>query len=114
MFSTMKNSKLDLIELIKQCPGTSISIGAAELGMFAKQLIAEARREFERERAAIEAGKAELYRTPVEVLEMLSISSSTLYRMSISKILEPIWVAGQKRYRQSDIDKMVRREQNVR
>lgn len=101
------NTKLDLLELIKYCPGTTISIGAAELGMFAKQLIAEARREFERERAAIEAGKAEIYRDPEEVKTMLKISDSTLYRMAKSKILEPVWIAGQKRFRQSDIDKLV-------
>lgn len=101
------NTKLDLLELIKHCPGITISIGAAELGMFAKQLIAEARREFERERAAIEAGKVEIYRDPEEVKTMLKISDSTLYRMAKSKILEPVWIAGQKRFRQSDIDKLV-------
>lgn len=103
----MNNSKLDIMELIKQCPGATISIGAAELGLFAKQLIAEARREFERERAAIEAGKAEVYRDSEEVKTMLKISDSTLYRMAKSKILEPVWIAGQKRFRQSDIDKLV-------
>lgn len=103
----MNNSKLDLIELIKQCPGTTISIGAAELGMFARQLIADARREFERERAAIEAGKAEVYLEPEDVKRMLKVSDSTLYRMNKSKILCYGWVAGQKRYRGSDVEKIV-------
>ena len=103
----MNNSKLDLIELIKQCPDTTISIGAAELGMFAKQLIAEARREFERERAAIEAGKAEVYLEAEDVKQMLKVSDSTLYRFNKSEILCPVWVGGQKRYRRSDIDRIV-------
>ena len=103
----MNNSKLDLIELIKQCPGTTISIGAAELGMFARQLITEARREFERERAAIEAGKAEVYLETEDVKQMLKVSDSTLYRFNKSEILCPVWVGGQKRYRRSDIDRIV-------
>lgn len=103
----MNNSKLDLIELIKQCPSTTISIGAAELGMFARQLIADARREFERERAAIEAGKAEVYLEPEDVKQMLKVSDSTLYRFNKSKILCYGWVGGQKRYRRSDVEKLV-------
>ena len=101
------NTKLDLIELIKNCPGTTISIGAAELGTFARQLIAEARREFERERAAIEAGKAEVYLEPEDVKQMLKVSDSTLYRLNKSKILCYGFVGGQKRYRRSDVDKLV-------
>ena len=102
------NTKLDVMELINRCPGAIISIGAAELRSFARQLIAESRREFERERAAIEAGKAENYLEPETVKAMLKISESTLYRMAKSKILEPVWIAGQKRFRQSDIDRIVR------
>lgn len=103
----MNNSKLDIMELIKQCPGATFSIGAAELGLFAKQLIAEARREFERERAAIEAGKAEVYLEPEDVKQMLKVSDSTLYRLNKSKILCYGFVGGQKRYRRSDIDRIV-------
>ena len=95
------------MELIKQCPGTIISVGAGELGVFTKQLVAESRREFERERAAVAAGKAENYLEPETVKTMLKISESTLYRMGKANILVPVWIAGQKRFRQSDIDKLV-------
>ena len=100
-------NKLDLMELLRQCPKTTISIGIDELNMFARQLLAESRREFEREQAAIEAGKAEIYREPSEVKEMLRISDSTLYRMAKSKILEPVFISGLRRYKQSDLEKLV-------
>lgn len=100
---------LDLIELIKQCPGTSINVTAGELGTFARQLIAETKREFERERASIEAGKSEKFLEPETVKSMLKISDSTLYRMGRARILEPVWIAGQKRFKQSDIDKITKK-----
>ena len=109
--SVEMNTKLDVMELINRCPGAIISIGAADLRSFARQLIAESRREFERERIAIEAGKAENYLEPETVKSMLKISESTLYRMAKSKILEPVWIAGQKRFRQSDIERIVRSSQ---
>ena len=103
----MRDKTLDLIELLKQCPDATLQVTASDLGIFSRKLIAETRREFERERAAIEAGKAENYLEPETVKAMLKISESTLYRMAKSKILEPVWIAGQKRFRQSDIDRIV-------
>lgn len=100
---------MDLMELINRYPGLTLSVGAGDLGKFSRQLIAEIRREFQREQAAIEAGKAEIYLEPETVRTMLRISESTLYRMTKSKILEPVWIAGQKRFRQSDLDKIVRK-----
>lgn len=99
--------RINIIELIKHCPDAIVNIKVAELGLFARQLIAESRNEFERERIAIAQDQAESYLTPELVKEKLSISESTLYRMSKAKILQPVWVGGQKRYRQSDIDKIV-------
>lgn len=41
------------------------------------------------------------------VKNLLSISESTLYRMAKAKILIPVFVGGQKRYRRSDLDKIL-------
>ncbi len=101
--------RINIIELIRQCPDATVNLKVAELGMFARQLIAESRNEFERERIAIAQDQAESYLTPELVKEKLCISESTLYRMCKAKILQPVWVGGQKRYRQSDIDKIVAR-----
>ena len=60
-----------------------------------------------RERAAIAEEKKEEYFTPEMVKTLLSISESTLYRMAKAKILIPVFVGGQKRYRRSDLDKIL-------
>ena len=98
---------INIIELMRHCPRATVCLTISELGTFAKQLIAESRDEFERERIAAAQDKAELYLTSELVKEKLSISDSTLYRMCRAKILRPIWVGGQKRYRLSDIHKIV-------
>lgn len=102
----MKHTTLDIMELLDRCPNATVSVQVSDLGTFARKLIAEARQEFERERAAIEAGKAEIFQEPETVKARLKISESTLYRWAKSQILVPVWVGGQKRYRQSDIDRL--------
>lgn len=101
------NNSLDIMELLARCPNATVNIQASDLGVFARKLVAESRQEFERERATIEAGRAEVFQEPETVKAALKISESTLYRWAKSKILVPIWVGGQKRYRQSDIDRLV-------
>ena len=81
--------------------GYDIGLVRAPPGIW--ELLAEARQNFERERAAI----AEGYITPEMVKTLLRISESTLYRMAKAKILVTVFVGGQKRYRRSDLDKIL-------
>lgn len=99
--------KLDLFELLREFPEATLTVHAGDLGHFARELLAEARQDFERERAAIAEGKTEEYLTPEMVKTLLRISESTLYRMAKAKILVPVFVSGQKRYRRSDRDKIL-------
>lgn len=99
--------KLDLFELLREFPEATLTVHAGDLGHFARELLAEARQDFERERAAIAEGKTEEYLTPEMVKTLLRISESTLYRMAKAKILVPVFVGGQKRYRRSDLDKIL-------
>lgn len=99
--------KLDLFELLREFPEATLTVHAGDLGRFARELLAEARQDFERERAAIAEGKTEEYLTPEMVKTLLRISESTLYRMAKAKILVPVFVGGQKRYRRSDLDKIL-------
>ena len=94
---------LDLFERLREFPEATLTVHAGDLGHFARELLAEARQNFERERAAI----AEGYITPEMVKTLLRISESTLYRMAKAKILVPVFVGGQKRYRRSDLDKIL-------
>ena len=99
--------KLDLFEILREFPETTLTVHAGDLGHFARELLAEAHQDFERERAAIVEGKTEEYLTPEAVKNLLSISESTLYRMAKATILIPVFVGGQKRYRRSDLDKIL-------
>jgi len=99
--------KLDLFELLREFPEATLTVHAGDLGHFARELLAEARQDFERERAAIAEGKTEEYLTPEMVKTLLRISESTLYRMAKAKILVPVFVGRQKRYRRSDLDKIL-------
>lgn len=45
--------KLDLFELLREFPEATLTVHAGDLGYFARELLAEARQDFERERAAI-------------------------------------------------------------
>lgn len=74
--------KLDLFELLREFPEATLTVHAGDLGHFARELLAEARQDFERERAAIAEGKTEEYLTPEMVKTLLRISESTLYRMA--------------------------------
>ena len=101
----MYEKTLDLLELLREFPEANLTVHAGDLGHFARELLAEARQDFERERAAIAEGKAEEDLTPEMVKTLLRISESTLYRMAKAKILIPVSAGGQKRYRRSDLDK---------
>ena len=92
-----------LFERLREFPEATQTVHAGDLGHFARELLAEARQNFERERAAI----AEGYITPEMVKTLLRISESTLYRMAKAKILVTVFVGGQKRYRRSDLDKIL-------
>lgn len=97
--------KLDLFELLREFPEATLTVHAGDLGHFARELLDEASQDFER--AAIAEGKTEEYLTPEMVKTLLRISESTLYRMAKAKILVPVFVGGQKRYRRSDLDKIL-------
>ena len=91
------------IGLVRAPPGISRS----NLDRSRREPLAEARQDFERERAAIAEEKKEEFLTPEMVKTLLRISESTLYRMAKAKILIPVFVGGQKRYRRSDLDKIL-------
>ena len=99
--------KLDLFELLREFPEANLTVHAGDLGHFARELLAEARQDYERERAAIAEEKTEEFLTPEMVKTLLRISESTLYRMAKAKILIPVFVGGQKCYRRSDLDKIL-------
>lgn len=69
-------------------------------------MISTAKKEWE---AAIMAKKEEKYLTPAEASKILHVNLSTLWRYGKNGYLVPIEVGGKRLYKQSDIDKILRK-----
>lgn len=93
-----------LIELARECPNVMISISASDLVTANEMLIAECKREMEK---SIAESKSITYLTSEQVMGMLNVAPSTLWRWQKVGYLTPIVVGGQKRYRSTDIRKIL-------
>lgn len=94
----------NLIELAKEMPNLTISVSLADLQAFHKEVIADTKRELEE---VVISEKAETYPSPKQVCEILDINMATLYRWKDKGYLVPIEVGGKRRYRMSDIKKIL-------
>ncbi len=95
---------IDIKELAQCAPAISITISAADLKVFASQLIAETKAELEQ---TISDSKSETYLSSEKVLETLEISKTTLWRWKQKGYLVPVRIGGNDRYRLSDIQKIM-------
>ena len=100
---TIKMSN-NLIELANQCPGLQVTITLGELIEANTLLIAEAKEQLE---ALITDAHTETYPTTKKVQELLGVSETTLWRWAKIGYLVPLSIGGKKRYRQSDIDRIL-------
>lgn len=94
-------------DVIREYPGTMFCIQAGELGHFSDQLIDRIREEFKRQQQIMANQKEEELLSPEKVMSIGHISRSTLYRLTKAGILVPVWIGGQRRYRQSDIQEFI-------
>ena len=97
---------MDSRELIQTTPNVSITIGANDLMGCLRLAIKEAKEEWE---AAITAKKTETYVSPAKASEQLHVDKSTLWRYGKNGYLVPVEVGGKRLYKQSDIDKILRK-----
>lgn len=95
---------MNIQELAQCAPAISITVTAEDLKVFASQLIAETKEQLEQE---ISDSKAEAYLTGENVMEMLAISKTTLWRWKQRGYLFPIRIGGNDRYRLSDVKKLM-------
>ena len=98
----------DLITLLKTYPNMSITVTLAVLLEFGRFLIDESRQQFEQ---TIADEKAETYLKPKEVAQLLDCNPSTLWRWQRKNFLVPCKCGGKRMYRQSDIDKLLKKEE---
>lgn len=102
---------ISIIDVANACPGVSFQVSASELARFGRNLIASARAEFKQERLKEDAAQLEPLYDAAEVKAALKISDVTLYRWAQKKYLVPITVGGEKRYRRSDLDRILNNPQ---
>ena len=94
----------DLIKLAKECPSLQVTITLAELVEGINIAIDETERRLEQK---IADEKAETYLSREKVMEILDISSATLYRWQKAGYLIPLNVGGKRRYRMSDVKRIL-------
>ena len=78
-------------------------IQAGDLEHFSDHLINRVREEFMRQQQIVLEQKEDELLSPETVMSIGQISRATLYRLDKAKILIPVWVGGQRRYRRSSL-----------
>lgn len=93
-----------LLELAKEMPNLKIEVTLADMLAFHKEVMSDTKRELEE---TVISEKAETYPSPKQVCEILDVDNSTLWRWKNKGYLVPIDVGGKRRYRMSDIKKIL-------
>lgn len=96
---------LDIEELITENPNVIFQISGFELKAFAEQILLGAKAIALQE--AEDAAKSDQLLTIGEAAKLLHVSKMTLYRWDQNDILKKVEIGGKRRYRKSDIDRLV-------
>lgn len=95
---------IDLIRLAKECPGMQVSITLGELMEAIDITIANVKSELEQ---TIADEKAETYLSREKVMEMFGVCRGTMHRWQKIGYLVPINMGGKRRYRRSDVKRIL-------
>ena len=96
---------LDIEKLITENPNVIFQVSGADLKAFADQLLIGAKAIAMQE--AEELATNDKLLTIDEASELLSVSKMTLYRWDQTGILKKVEIGGKRRYRKSDIERLV-------
>lgn len=96
--------KIDIIELAKACPDAIISIKVGDLIEANEVLINRTKEQLEQ---IVTDANTETYPSREKVAEILGVDKSTLWRWAKRGILVPIEVGGKRRYRMSDVHRIL-------
>ena len=94
----------NLIELAKACPEAIISVKVGDLIEANEALIAQTKEELEQ---LITDQTAETYPSRQKVAEILDVDLSTLHRWAKRGLLVPLEIGGKRRYKMSDVRRML-------
>ena len=95
-----------LIEVARKCPDLTVSIRLGDLIEANQNLVEEALMRLEK---SVAESRTEIYLSRTKVMEMLEVASATLWRWEKCGYLVPLSVGGKKRYRLSDIQRLLNR-----
>ena len=96
---------LDIEKLITENPNVIFQVTGADLKAFAEQLLIGAKAIAMQE--AEDAANNDKLLSVDEAAELLSVSKMTLYRWDKNDVLKRVEIGGQRRYRKSDIDRLI-------
>ena len=94
----------NLIELAKVCPEAIISVKVGDLIEANEALIAQTKEELEQ---LITDQTVETYPSRQKVAEILDVDLSTLHRWAKRGLLVPLEIGGKRRYKMSDVRRML-------
>lgn len=94
----------NLIHLAQKCPDITINVKVGELLEAIDYCVDKTRKDLEQQ---ITDANTETYPSIEQVAKLLSVNKSTLWRWSKQKYLVPIEVGGKRRYRMSDVKKIL-------
>lgn len=99
---------MNITDLLESGQNISITVSAKDLKRFAEQLVHSAKCQLER---TVIDGTLETLLTTEQVAAKLCTSRMTLYRWAEKGYLKPIEVGGEKRYLLSDIQKIIKQNE---
>ena len=99
-----KTKMTNVIDLARQYPDVNLTIKAGDLIEAVEYCVNKARTELEQ---LITDANTETYPSPDQVAKILDVDKSTLWRWRKQGYLLPIEVGGKRRYRMSDIKRIL-------
>ena len=94
----------DLFNLAKHCPDITVNVKAGELLEMVDYCVNKTRKDLEQQ---ITDANTETYPSPDQTAKILDVDKSTLWRWRKQGYLVPVEVGGKRRYRMSDIKKIL-------
>ncbi|KAA6321069.1 hypothetical protein EZS27_029237 [termite gut metagenome] len=94
----------NVVELAKQCPDVNITLKAGELIEAIDYCVNRTRKELEQQ---ITDANTESYPSAEQTAKILNVDRSSLWRWAKSGYLTPIEVGGKRRYKMSDIKRIL-------
>lgn len=96
--------KTNLYELLKENSAINVTVNAGQLVEAIDYAVLKTKKELEQQ---ITDANTETYPSPEQVAKILGVDKSTLWRWKKSSYLIPIEIGGKRRYRMSDINKIL-------